>query len=299
MIAPWYSTRMSHAGTISRNWTQWLRLSALAGLSVVLALVFTHFKAQPEPAEPFSHVEPKAQFLELQHWSDDKVYVAPHGTRIYAPALGGGIEAINIFTGERLWHSPAASSVVGTSKGLVVAWTAVPPALQRNGSWKQNDLRVVVLNAATGEIVLTTDPVSLPDWAIPVCHISNGGHRFRANAEIEGDEVQFHWKADMWYSGGPPPPPDIKQESTKKAVGSFSINLLSAKVGLANWKLNNDSEPPFESRDSVNVGDLTILQLGGDRNEGFNSNRTLQVSRAGVTAWRREIATMRFIPDPP
>jgi hypothetical protein len=142
--------------------------------------------------------------------------------RVYLPAVGGGIEAVDLGTGERAWHAPAGGVLAGAAGDRVVAWEADPAAATR--------VRGVGPDAATGRVAAVSEAVVLPEWAVAVPFRVGGGHGFHATARVEGGAGRFGWAAWTRYWGGPPPPPSVRDAATRDAAGVVAIDPVTGTV---------------------------------------------------------------------
>jgi hypothetical protein len=134
-------------------------------------------------------------------------------------ADGGGIVAIGLRAGERLWRTDrAAEPLIAQEERLAAALPREHP---------RNVIEVVVLDAGRGEPTLVSDPVVLPDWvtADPRTH-----DRFRMTARIEDHRLQLEWEAHGRYSGGAPPPPEVRREAARDATGLLEVDLGTGVV---------------------------------------------------------------------
>jgi hypothetical protein len=217
--------------------------------------------------------------------------VDPARTRVFLPAFGGRVEAVDVGSGQRIWHSPAGAVVAGAGGDRVVAWEPVPGV--------RNKLRVAVLDAATGRTVVASEPVVLPEWAATVVFTIGGEHLFWAAARVERDAVLLSWEARAQTWGGPQP-----TRTLGHATGVAAVDPATGKVTPADRKpgeeLSRYIGVGLLNESAGTVGDLSFelsqapIELGGQT--GFKSNRRLVVSRGGRKLWERELAVLNVVP---
>ncbi len=140
----------------------------------------------------------------------------------YVPGAKGGVEAINLETGEVLWTTKDNAKPLALSGKLLAAQVAVPG--------KANSIRIAVLDRnEKGKQVKLSDPVEFPDWvSVDVTY----GRSFSSQAHIEKGELLLKWKANAFYAGGAPPPPQVIEAAKKQASGIARVNLETGKVTM-------------------------------------------------------------------
>jgi hypothetical protein len=159
----------------------------------------------------------------------------PGGTADQAAKTGyvtnptGGIDAINLETGELLWATKESGRPLVASDNRLAART--------NVQGKANSVRILVFDK-TGKRLLQSDSVIFPDWvSVELTH----GRSFDAHAEIAKSNLLLHWQAHAFYAGGAPPPPEVVKAAKKDATGTARINLQSGKVEML--KAMNPARP--------------------------------------------------------
>src|SRR5262249_37328617 len=144
---------------------------------------------------------------------------------LFLPSAAGGIEAVALFNGKALWESKDASRLLLATDDRVFAQALVKD--------KRNQVKVVVLDAITGERLLESEVITFPDW---VSVRPDYGLRFRSGARLNKGNLVLAWEARAFYDGGPPLPEfglDGKpyvDPNAKKAGGAVRVNLTSRKV---------------------------------------------------------------------
>ena len=106
------------------------------------------------------------------------------GRRGFVRAPTSGIDALDLRTGKRLWHSEAAAEPLLVAGSRLIALAAIGE--------DASEVRVVVLGAADGTPALTSGPVTLP-VALPPGVANQPDHPFRA--ELAGEELTLSWEA--------------------------------------------------------------------------------------------------------
>jgi hypothetical protein len=158
-------------------------------------------------------------------------------------ADGGGIVAVGLRDGRRLWRTDRAERPLISDGERLVAATH-----QRAGG----ALRVVVLDGSRqGEPVLVSDPVVLQEW---VRTATGRPERFCTNARAVGNRLQLQWEAHARYRGGAAPPAHVRREAARDAVGVVEIDLESGAV--ATLEVDHDTSvrtsprrPPLHTDD--------------------------------------------------
>jgi hypothetical protein len=121
----------------------------------------------------------------------------------------GGVDAVDLATGDLLWDSPDARRPLLAADDRLFTWAPD----------KANGLRVVVLDLThKGKRLLESEPVALPDWV----HLDETTCRsFAARARLEKDRLTLEWEARA--DGSP----------RRTAGGKASIDVETGKVEAA------------------------------------------------------------------
>jgi hypothetical protein len=136
----------------------------------------------------------------------------------YIASTTGGIEAIDLMTGNVLW------STIEAQVPLAVA----DERLYAQAGTKRNRLRVLVFDVSRkGEVLLESDPVVFPDWVITG---EAPGQTYKANWKLERDALVLSWEARAWYHGKERSTPQLEAEGRKQAEGKVRIELATGKV---------------------------------------------------------------------
>jgi hypothetical protein len=145
----------------------------------------------------------------------------PSGRTGYV-ANAGGIDALDLLTGELLWSTDIASRPLLAFGNRLAAQRPVPD--------KAHALQIVVLDVAQkGRLLLTSALVVFPEWvSIPTATEES----FTFKVYTEGSELVLDWQAHARYRGGAPPPPHILEQAARDAAGIARINLETGKVEM-------------------------------------------------------------------
>jgi hypothetical protein len=226
---------------------------------------------------------------------------APSGKVLYLPSAGGGIEAVALFNGKQLWEAKDASTPLLATADKVFALAQV--------KGKKNQVKVVVLDAATGEQLLRSRTITFPDW---VSVKRDFGLRFTPAARMERGSLLFFWKAYRFRDGGPPPPPfgpDGKpyvDPLERKAAGAFRVDLASGKATAVAGYQPRDAEFPETEPTSVGPTKLSgwvlrVEERGPESGIPYELTRRIlrAETAAGARSWQRRIAGEPNLPPRP
>jgi hypothetical protein len=226
---------------------------------------------------------------------------APSGRVLYLPGVTGGIEAVALFNGKQLWEARDASRPLMGTADRVYALAQV--------EGKRNQLKVVVLDAATGESLLRSETITFPDW---VSLKRDFGLRFAVAARPDKDGLLLVWKARRFHDGGEPLPefgPDGKpyvDPNAKKAGGALRVDLETGKATPAGDYQPRDEEFPEDEPTNAGATKLNgwVLRVEEKSPEpGFPQTPTLRTLRArkadGSRSWERRIAGEPYLPPRP
>jgi len=146
----------------------------------------------------------------------------PGGQTGYMANAGGGIDALDLLSGELLWRTDIASRPLLAFENRLAA--------QRPATDRVNALQIVVLDVTQGgRSVLTSDLVVFPEW---VSITTANEESFAFKVYTDKSELVLDWQAHARYRGGAPPPPHILEQATRDAAGIARINLETGKVEM-------------------------------------------------------------------
>ncbi len=154
----------------------------------------------------------------------------PAGRIGYFSSAGGGIEAVNLQTGEVVWESIEAQLPLLFAGSRLVAQAGI----------KRNRVRILVFEAQTGECVLESDPVVLPAWVVTG---AAPGYSFNARWRLERNQLVLAWEAEATLTTTTRPPAK-QQPATKHASGTARIDLDTGLVELGPPKRTTAEPPP-------------------------------------------------------
>lgn len=216
---------------------------------------------------------------------------SPSGKVLYLPGTSGGVEAVALWSGKRLWESDRASVPLLATEDRLFARVALK---------KRNQLKVVVLDAITGEQLLTSEPVTFPDWvSVP----RDFGLRFQAGARLDKGDLLLLWEARRFRDGGPPPPdPDPYK---KHATGAVRIDLATGRVSETDYKPREnevpEDEPSWVGKSVYNGWTFQVEEKYPD--PGFPHSKVRRWLKAeaadGKREWRHEIGGAVYLPPRP
>jgi hypothetical protein len=140
----------------------------------------------------------------------------------YVPNAGGGIDALDLETGQVLWTSPQATKPLAVAGRRLVA--------QAPETGKANSVRIVVLDVTQkGKRVLQSDPVVFPDWVVVgTAH----GRSFASAGRLHQGDLLLRWRAGAFYAGGAAPPPEVLRRARKSAAGVARVSLDTGRVEM-------------------------------------------------------------------
>jgi PQQ-like domain len=148
-------------------------------------------------------------------------------------AEAGGIVAVELADGRMLWRSAAARRPLAVAGDRLVA---------------EHAHRLVVLDAATGEVVAASDEVA--EWK---------DAEVKLGARAEGGQAVVDWHARSRYRGGAPPPPHVLAREQSETRGALALDLATGALAPA------DPAPatPAPQLDWAMDGGEQTLSLGG------------------------------------
>jgi hypothetical protein len=142
----------------------------------------------------------------------------PAGRTGFFASAAGGIEAIDLKTGELLWETNEAQ------RPLIVWGTR----LLAQAGVQRNRLRILVFDLTqNGQCVLESDPVVLPDWVVSA---DAPGRSFDARWEVDRNHLVLTWEAAAWYAAVARPTPKQDAAARKHDAGTARVDLDTGRV---------------------------------------------------------------------
>jgi hypothetical protein len=215
--------------------------------------------------------------------------LAPSGKVLFLPGTSG-VEAIAVFNGKPLWEAK------DTGVPLLATADYVVSQIQVKG--KKNQVKLVVLDATTGEQLRISDAIEFPEWvSVPL----DFGHRFRSAARLDENYVLFVWEAYTFSDGGrPPPDPD---PNAKQAAGAFQLDVKSGRVSAVKKLQPEKGELPDWTPGQTKHGDWVFRVEEKSPEPGFPhvlTTRTLIAEREdGKGSWKRPLVGQPHLPPRP
>jgi len=215
--------------------------------------------------------------------------LSPSGKVLFVPGEKG-VEAVALFNGKTLWETK------DTGKPLLATADHVFTQLEVKG--KKNQVKLVVLDATTGERIRDSDVMEFPEWvSVP----RDYGRHFCSVVRLDKEDVLFIWDAFAFSDGGrPPPTPDPNE---KNATGAFRVNLKTGGVtAVKDFKRKDEDYPPELSTQTKWNGWVFTVQTKNPE-PGIPhalTKRTLTAEREdGTVSWKRPIAGKPYLPPRP
>jgi len=216
--------------------------------------------------------------------------LAPSGKVLFLPSAAGGIESVALFNGKTIWESKDASKPLLATDEKLFAKALVKK--------KKNQLKIVVLDARTGERLLESEAIVFPDW---VSVTRDYGLRFHATGRLDKNDLILTWEARAFYDGGPPPPPG-RDLNAKNIGGAFRVDLASGKLAEVKGYKFKAAEVPEVGEDTKRQGWMFRVEEK-DPDPGFPHTLTRRLLKAnaddGKRSWERPIAGEVFLPPRP
>ena len=215
--------------------------------------------------------------------------LAPSGKVLFLPGPSG-VEAIAVFNGKPLWEAK------DTGVPLLATADYVVSQIQVKG--KKNQVKLVVLDATTGERLRVSDAIEFPEWvSVPL----DFGHRFRSAARLDKDNVLFVWEAHTFSDGGrPPPDPD---PNAKEASGAFRLDVQSGRVSAVKEVRPKEGELPDWTPGRTKRHGWVFRVEEKSPESGFPhvlTTRTLIAEREdGKVSWKRPLVGQPNLPPRP
>lgn len=149
------------------------------------------------------------------------------GESAYVDAASGGVEALSLGSGAVRWHVRDLARPIAVAHGRVVM---VSPAT------RPYELRLAVVEAASGKVVRLGDAFVLPSWvSIPPAY----AHSFECHARLEHDRVIVWWHATAAWSHGMHPDEGQEEAARHDASGAVELALDSGHTRAV-----TDAPPP-------------------------------------------------------
>jgi hypothetical protein len=144
----------------------------------------------------------------------------PGGRTGFVANAHGGIDAVDLATGELLWEADGAKRPALADDDRLFAWAPV----------NANGLRVLSFKRTEGgRRLLESAPVVFPDWV----HVEEGpGHSFIGHWRLEKGRLILDWEARSWYSGAHATP-EADAKDRKFAEGQARVDVETGAVESA------------------------------------------------------------------
>ena len=209
----------------------------------------------------------------------------PHGRRAYIRNEVGGIDALDLDDGAAVWRRESPSLPLMALEDGVAALTVT--------RGRPNEFRVDVLDAGTGHARLTSDPITLPDWASV-----KDPSAFDIAVRRDGSTLRLTWHARARYGGGAHAPAHIVQAATKDATGTVIVDLATGRV--LDGPPAGDITPAVERRSEPEASGTSVLgQRVYEVTEDTDGTHLRARSAAsGELAWERRLSSGPEIPPP-
>jgi hypothetical protein len=216
--------------------------------------------------------------------------LSPSGKVLFLPGEKG-VDAVAVFNGKLLWSTDGAGAPLLSTAEYVVSQVQV--------KGKKNQVRLVVLDAATGERLREPDVIEFPEWvSVPLDY----GHRFRSAARLDKDGVLLVWEAYTFQDGGPPPPPNLPNLQNE-ASGAFRLDVKTGRVSVVKDVKPKAAEFPDWTKGQTKVNGWVYRVEEKAPEPGFPhvlTARALIAEREdGKGAWKRPIAGEPYLPPRP
>jgi hypothetical protein len=161
-----------------------------------------------------------------------RVLLLPGGVADLAGRTGfvanasGGIDAIDLVTGELLWQTAEAQRPLIASGNRLYATTVS----------KDNHLRVLAFDVSRkGALLIESKPLTLPDWARPT---DGPGRSFTTQCRLEKEQLLLVWEAKTWPTG-------VKTGQRRLSRGAFRVDMTNGQVLVLEAPLAGP-QPPAE-----------------------------------------------------
>jgi hypothetical protein len=150
----------------------------------------------------------------------------PGGRTGFVANAHGGIDALDLATGELLWQIDGAKRPALADDDRLFAWAPAKP----------NGLRILAFKRQEGgRRLMESEPVLFPEWV----RVEDGpGHSLTAHWRLEKGRLILDWEARSWYSGGHATP-QAEAENRRYADGQVRIDVETGKVETASAERQN------------------------------------------------------------
>lgn len=159
----------------------------------------------------------------------------------------GGIQALDLQSGNLIWRSQTAARPSLVKDNLLAALRLMPG--------RANVLQFVMLERNERGAVLFESEVIFPDWVVATV-VSNESFSYRVYAE--GGALILEWEAQGRYRGGAAPSPYIQAQAGRTASGVVRLDLKTEKVEM----LPAESRAPQELPSALQQVALFSYQSG-------------------------------------
>jgi hypothetical protein len=215
----------------------------------------------------------------------------PSGNGLILPSVDrAGLKCLDPDSGKTLWESKLANKVLLATDERVFAQGPV--------KGKANQVKIVILNAKTGEEVKSSEPIVFPDWVVTE---TAGGKTFTSMATLEDGKLVYKWQAGSFYWGGARPTPEIEEAARKNAEGTFNINPDKATFEEVKGALRKPIAVQHPQK--VTIGKRTydiVDRASQQKGPFFQQDRFFRsLDPQGKSLWEVQIAAPVFIIPPP
>jgi hypothetical protein len=216
----------------------------------------------------------------------------PEGRVAVVATAAGGVDAIDLQDGKRLWHSDDATAphIIVGDRVIARAESAGEPGV----------LQLVHLDLHSGRNIRSSQ-VPLPQWV----QIGQGGRdEFTYNVHAEGDVLVIEWEAHARYKGGAAPPRHVLEAARKDASGVARVDLDTGAVrvtdgdeeGQEGAALEAATPPPFTPEHPSIVQGRAYYVTRTSTGEKMLCARDLQ---SDELLWERALGSTRSSQPPP
>ena len=155
----------------------------------------------------------------------------PGGRTGFVTNARGGIDAVDLATGDLLWDVDAARRPALADDERLYAWAPVDG----------NGLRVLAFDRSKGgKPLLESEPVVFPDW---VRVEEAPGRSFTTRWRLDKGRLILDWEARSWFSG-PHATPQAEAEARRRAAGQARIDVETGQVETAAAEAPAAPPPP-------------------------------------------------------
>ena len=147
-------------------------------------------------------------------------FAEPTGRTGFFASATGGIEAIDLASGNVLWQTHEAQRPLLLDGGHLLAQAGT----------KRNRLRILRFDPKhNGECEFESDPVVFPAWVVTG---EAQGHSFAARWQVRKHHLLLDWEASACYAGKTRPTPQEALAARKHASGIVQIDLRTGQVEI-------------------------------------------------------------------